>query len=404
LLRFARGDPATRIIELWQATVLVSALASAGILLVVAVLLAPHFTSLPGPLLPHDTAPGSVATLGRSTGPYALYSFVAPIIVALGFVMTGAVIAWRQPTERGALVFSLVLVGFGDAFALGSLVSEPAHSSVLVLFFVNSGFVSLAIASYLFPDGRLVPGWTRWPSLVWLYVAVATSWFAGSPVDPNSWNGMLDGIFWLGITSTCLVALIYRYRRVSTPIQRQQTKWVAFGLSAFVLALIVYTASSPVPSHADPHRQLVLGLVLMTALLLIPLTVGLAMLRYRLWDVDALINRTLVYGVLSVLLAVIYIASVVGLQAFFRVVTGQASNVSIAVSTLVIAALFSPLRRWSQRAIDRRFYRRKYDAARTLASFSTHLRDVNDLDQLAADLAKVVEETMQPTYVSLWLR
>lgn len=393
-----------RFLKLRQATVLATALASAGVLLAAAVFVAPHFASLPGPILPNETPQHSVAELGRSTGLYALYSFVAPIVVALGYVLTGAVISWRQPSERGALIFSLILVGFGDAFALGALVPEPSHSSVLLRFFVNGAFVSLAVASYLFPDGRLVPKWTRWPSLIWLYVAFATTWLAGSPVDPNSWSGPPSALFWLGIVSTCPIAQTYRFRHVSSPVQRQQTKWVALGLSVFVLALTLYTSQIQVPPNVVAQRQLVLGLLLMAALVIVPMTVGLAMLRYRLWDVDVLINRALVYGLLSILLAATYIGGIFGLQWIFRTVAGQGSNVSVAVSTLAIAALFNPLRRRIQNGIDRRFYRRKYDAARSLASFSVRARDEVDLEQLAADLVEVVEETMQPTHVSVWLR
>jgi hypothetical protein len=392
------------VLGLWQRALLGVALASISALLVAAVLLAPHFTSLRGPILPYPTPQDSVAVLGRSTGLYALYAFAAPVVVALGFVATGAVIAWRQPAERGALTFSLLLVGFGDTFVLGSLLSGSARSSTLLRFLVNSAFVSLAIASYLFPNGRFVPRWSRWASLVWVYVAIATTWFAGSSVNPNGWSGLPSAVFWLGIVSTCPIAQIYRYRYVSGTIEHQQTKWVALGLSVFVLALTLYTSRVPVPSHLVPQRQLALGLLLMAALFLLPMTVGVAMLRYRLWDVDVLINRTLVYALLTACLALLYVGGVVALQALFRVVTGQGSGLAIAISTLAIAALFHPLRRGIQAFIDRRFYRRKYDAARTLASLSTRLRDDVELDQVTAEILTVVQDTMQPAHMSLWLR
>jgi hypothetical protein len=139
-------------------------------------------------------------------------------------------------------------------------------------------------------------------------------------------------------------------------------------------------------------------------LLLLPLSIGLAILRYRLWDVDLLINKVLVYGTLTATLGAIYIGSVVGLIALLRGFTGERSTVAIVIATLVAAALFQPLRRRIQSDIDRRFYRRKYDAAQALAAFSARLRDEVDLDAVTADLVAVVDQTVQPAHVALWLR
>jgi hypothetical protein len=134
--------------------------------------------------------------------------------------------------------------------------------------------------------------------------------------------------------------------------------------------------------------------------------VGMAILRYRLYDIDIIINRTLVYGSLTVSLALVYFGGVVTTQTLFRAITGQERlpQLAVVISTLAIAALFNPLRRRIQNVIDRRFYRRKYDAAKTLKSFSTKLRDEADLDELSNDLVRVVRDTVQPEHVSLWLR
>jgi len=136
----------------------------------------------------------------------------------------------------------------------------------------------------------------------------------------------------------------------------------------------------------------------------VPIAVGFAVLRYRLYDIDVLINRTLVYGSLTVLLASAYVGGVVGLQAVLRGLSGQESTLAIVASTLAIAALFNPLRRWVQAFVDRRFYRKKYDARKTLEAFSSRLRDETDLHTLSSDLVGVVRETMQPAHVSLWVR
>lgn len=388
----------------WRAALLAVAAASICALIGAVVPLATQVADLPGPLLPRDASGATAAQLDRSAWTYALYAFVAPAVVALSYVGTGAIIAWRQPGQRGPLLFSVLLIAFGDAFAIGSLAPDRVHSSVLAYFLVNSSFVGLAVSLYLFPDGRLVPRWTRWTTVVWLYVAVASAWSTGSVFDPTAWSGAVQPIFWLSLIATCPIAQVYRYRNVSGPIQRQQTKLVALGLSVVVLALMLYTARIPARPGLVAWRQLLLGLLLMASLLLIPLTIGIAMLRYRLWDVDVLINRTLVYGSLTLTLGALYVAGVVGLEALFRAVTGQRSDLAIAIVTLGVAALFNPWRHRVQAFIDRQFYRRRYDAAHTLAAFQSQLRDEVDLDQLTADVVAVVQETMEPARVSLWLR
>jgi hypothetical protein len=206
-----------------------------------------------------------------------------------------------------------------------------------------------------------------------------------------------------------LIALqVYRYRRVSTPLQRQQTKWVisgfafAFGPLVIALALLYTLLPQFFPMSLLAFTLVQVPFVLL--LVLFPLSIGFAVLRYRLWDVDLLIKRTLVYGILSVSLVLIYIGLIVGLQFLLQGVIGRGNALVIVASTLAIAALFQPLRHRIQVIIDRRFYRRKYDAARTLEAFSATLRNEVDLATLREQLVAVVQETMQPTYVSLWLR
>jgi len=189
---------------------------------------------------------------------------------------------------------------------------------------------------------------------------------------------------------------------VSNLVQRQQTKWVVYGLTANIVVVVpglLLTLFFPRSLY-----PLVFTLVFNCALFLYPFTMGVAILRYRLWEIDVLINRTLVYGSLTVILTGVYVGLVIGLQELLRGIINQGSGVAIVISTLAIYALFQPLRRRIQRIIDRRFYRSKYDAAKTMAAFSATLRQEVDLDQLREHLLAVVQQTMQPAHVSLWLR
>jgi hypothetical protein len=201
---------------------------------------------------------------------------------------------------------------------------------------------------------------------------------------------------------------MYRYRYVSSPAERQQTKWVVFGLVSAGLGAIAFELSIPGSplGQFGPLLALALEAGLFGSLLLIPLSIGVAMVHDRLWDIDIVIRRTLVYGILTASLALVYLGSVAVAQAVLHALTGQVEQpqLVVVVSTLVIAALFSPLRWRIKSFIDKRFYRRKYDARKTLEAFSATLSQETDLDALSDDLVTVVRGTMQPTHVSLWLR
>jgi hypothetical protein len=205
-------------------------------------------------------------------------------------------------------------------------------------------------------------------------------------------------------------SLLYRYQWVSTPVQRQQIKWIVFASTIVVVeASGANLVLSVVPSYFpefDLSTQLnqLVGLSTYILPVLIPLSIGIALLRYRLWDIDRVINRTLVYALLSGILALIYGGLIIALQALLRGIINQTNGVTIVVSTLTIAALFQPLRQRIQRIVDRRFYRSKYDSAKIVAAYSATLRQEVDLDTVREHLLAMVQETMQPTFVSLWLR
>jgi len=254
----------------------------------------------------------------------------------------------------------------------------------------------------LFPNGRFVPRWTRWLLPCWIVSGIVFLVFRDV-----SFMYLVYNLVWLGEVVLLVIAQFYRYRYASSPLQRQQTKWVIYGGS--VAGIIVVGLTMPLylfPSlgQAGSFYQLVIAPAYILVVFIVPLSLGLAILRFRLYDVDLLINRTLVYGTLTVILAAVYVGLVIGLQALLRGIISQDSSVAIVLSTLAIAALFQPLRHRLQRVIDRRFYRSKYDAAKIVAAFSATLRQEVDLDQLREHLVAVVEETMQPAHVSLWLR
>ncbi len=348
---------------------------------------------------------GALTGIGLSTGAYAAYMVALTLATMVVCLVVSTLIVWRRSDDRMALFVALMLVTFGPIGATGSVVAIPSPLRVPneCLYFL--ALALLVLVFLLFPSGQFVPHWMRWTMVVFLAWLVPTAFVA--PSMPNTPVDQLTFLVSLGEVATLAIVQLYRYRRVSSPLQRQQTKWVVFGIavlvtvsvSGSVLKLIFPALSSP--GSLYPLAQ---NVVFTFLPLFIPLSFGFAMLRSRLWEIDVLINRTLVYGTLTASLALVYVGLVIGLQALLRGIISQDSGVAIVISTLAIAALFQPLRRRIQRIIDRRFYRSKYDAATTVAAFSATLRQEVDLDQLREQLLAVVQETMQPAHVSLWLR
>src|SRR5437016_5230575 len=226
-----------------------------------------------------------------------------------------------------------------------------------------------------------------------------------NPMGISSANDLLDlltGLIPLVLIATiiaCIVAVFLRFRRARGE-ERQQLKWFAYGTILSILMLIVLV----ITIFSNPNPGAAAGTFFYLAVVCIPISAGIAMLRYRLYDIDVLINRTLVYGSLTALLAMLYFGLIFALQALFQGMFQQNNSVAIVVSTLAIAALFRPLRHRIQAIIDRRFYRRKYDAAKIVEAFSATLRNEVDLNQLSEHLIAVVQDTMQPAHVSLWIR
>ena len=353
----------------------------------------------------------------------------------VSFATVGALVASRQPGNLIGWIFCalglfLPLAGASEEYALYALVTKPGSlpggevMAWLAAWFAGAiNFALLAFVLLLFPDGRLLS--RRWRFVVWVNLIAILLIFAGNfepgqiesrgllkvanPFGVAGAGALLQALGEIGFFLVLAVAiagaisLVIRFRR-SRGDERQQIKWFVFAGAVFCAVLAVAPVLWTLP--LSPTTEWIWPTLFLLGLGTIPAATGVAILKYRLYDIDILINRTLVYGSLTALLVLVYIGGVATTQAILRVLTGQQEQpqLAIVVSTLVIAALFTPLRRRIQRLIDRRFYRSKYDARMTLEAFSARLRDETDLEALSDDLIGVVRETMQPAHVSLWLR
>ncbi len=361
----------------------------------------------------------SAATPGEGDSPLVLTLI---ILAFLGIGSVGVLIARNRGNAIGWLLLAIVggtaAGNFGQAYgAYGARTGPGTLPAAVYATWLGTAAWPVAIGLVLFvlllfPDGK--PLSRRWRAVVWVTgcgLALGALSFLFKPGDldvdrhiqnPFGLKGA-DGVvsflggFGAAVLFVCfllaVLSVIVRFRR-SRGEQRQQLKWFTYGAALILVALLTGGLwAAVVPDWAS-------GLPFLLGLLSLPVTIGTAILRYRLYDIDRIINRTLVYGALTGVLAGVYVGLAVGLGSL----AGQQNSLVIAGSTLVVAALFRPARRLIQQTIDRRFYRRKYDAVRTLEAFSARLRDEVDLESLSGDLVAVVQETMQPAQASLWLR
>ncbi|MBI3763594.1 MAG: hypothetical protein HY260_17250 [Chloroflexi bacterium] len=352
--------------------------------------------------------------LGLSPELYAGYQVGMEIFSVLVHTLLAMIVFWRKSDERIGIFVSLTLGMMGTVVfssSYYSLWTVYPHLGRLFDLLMITAVVGFAWLIYVFPDGHFAPRWARWFAILVAAYLTAATILAGGFYSLFFTPGALRSLAYLlvfGAIGLGIFVQIYRYRRVSSPAQRQQTKWVVFGFLIMMLGSLVWGLGvelfPPPPGPARLAVNLIGVGVTILAIVSFPISLAVAILRYRLWDIDLVIRRTLIYGVLTGLLALAYFGSVVLLQSLFRALTGQDSQIAIVASTLAIAALFVPVRRRVQDVIDRRFYRRKYDAAKTLAAFSATARDEVDLNKLTERLMAVVEETMQPEHVAVWIR
>ena len=375
----------------------------------------PAHVSRSGPS-PHD----------RAASGYVPYAVLSGIIFA-AFAMVGGVVATRRPRNPigwflgvGALLWSLGVLSSTVYWHMAFGRSNPPAAADYVAWlgtwiFLPAFVLLLSLVPLLFPTGA--PPGPRWRVVAWTAaaaggVATLSNAFAPGPLD-NADFGWVDnpfGVQGLGLRTLAdvafaavavaalagIISVVVRYRR-ARGIERLQLRWLAVAVCVLLAGAVGGSAATPWLGEGAGWIGILLGL------LGVVVAIAIALLRYRLYDIDVVINRTLVYAALTATLALAYIGSVVLLQLALSGVTAG-SGLAVAGSTLAVAALFRPARARIQEAVDRRFYRHKYDAQRTLEAFSTRLRDQVDLGALNAELKAVVRETLQPAHVSLWLR
>jgi hypothetical protein len=361
---------------------------------------------------------------------YVFEHWVDSTLAAIAFSTVGAVIAPRAPSDNPiGWLFCVVgvlfaVTHFTAEYAIYTLLAAPESqlaggeaAAWLTSWLWVPQLGSVALVVLLFPDSRLLSRgwrWFAWLSVLLVLVGTVLCAFAPGPTIalgpinnplgveslPNEAYKNVERVM-NALILVAVISLIIRLRR-ARELERQQIKWFVYAIVLMISGgVLTYPVSEVIGSVWLRWISFVPFIV---GVMAIPISMGIAILRYRLYDIDILINRTLVYGSLTATLVALYFGSIVLLQGAFVALTGERSTLAVVASTLLIAALFNPLRHRIQSFIDRRFYRSKYDASKTLEAFSTKLRDETDLEALRGDLVGVVRETMQPAHVSLWLR
>ncbi|MEP7356699.1 MAG: hypothetical protein ABI847_05630 [Anaerolineales bacterium] len=328
------------------------------------------------------------------------------IVIPLGYLGMAVVIFWRaRDNWLGVAAPALLAVYalWANTDVLDKLAVQWGGGPGWGVFFSLLDLLTFGALAFLlltFPDGRFARRWMAagWVVMTLLLVLTVNNRLLGEP----------DSAIFLLLLIGGLGYQVYRYRRVFAPAQRQQAKWVLIGLAGFLANAVIWFFFVEAAQQSGAAGVGVVAAFTPVNVLLalsLPAALGISILRYRLWDIDVIIRRTLVYSAVTAALAAMYLASVLVLESLLRLITGQGqSQLVTVISTLGIAAVFVPVRAYLQRTIDRRFYRGKYDAARTLSEFSATARDEVELARLTDDLLRVVEQTMQPERVSLWLK
>jgi hypothetical protein len=348
-----------------------------------------------------------VNQLGDFLKPVAIARFLASLVSLLCFWVVGGLLFWRKSDTWIGLLAAFILFSTGPGLSGLQLSRVQGSPTAETLGQINGILIwpMFFIFLYLFPNGKFVPRFTRY-----LAVLPYLLFIAGTLIPDNSPVSWIATAVLLAYALGGLISQIYRHRKISTPEERQQTKWVVFALGIFLATLLLSTLIPPLLPESSFGTLTRFWFEFVNAfsgallVALIPLSIGVAILRFRLWDVDVVIRKTLVYGGLTASLALVFFGGVALLQQVIGRLTGaEKSPIAIVLSTLAITALFTPLRHGIQNAIDLRFYRKKYDAQKILERFANSVRNEVELEQLTDHLLAVVHETMQPKDAVLWL-
>jgi hypothetical protein len=374
-------------------------------------------------------------SLGSSSADIVVTVAIAAVLLL--FPIAGVVIATRQPANPigwillaigagwGLLAGATGYADYGIRLHPGSLPATGVAAAVTVSVWAPPVGLTGTFLLLLFPDGRL-PGrrwrWVAYVGAAAIVVCVATGLLDSdvlkdgpyshtqNPMGVDALGGVIAvldyAVVVLAVTMVASAAsLVVRFRRAGL-VEREQVKWLAAaaGVSAWIYLGDLVVSAIAAGSGPEPVWRVVLDDTFVVSLGLIPIAIGIAVLRYRLYDIDVIIRRTLVYAALVGCLAVVYLGGVYAIQAAVRSVSGQSGTLAVTVSTLLVAAAFQPLRTRIQRAVDHRFYRRRYDAARTIEAFSGRLREQVEIETVSDDVLDVVRDTLQPAHVSLWVR
>lgn len=357
----------------------------------------------------------ALSGLGLSLQGFVWLAMILLGVSALSWLAVAVVIGWKNFNNWFALCVSILGAAqvAMDARPPDFLPSIPMVWQWMAVSLVGLTYTLYIVLGAFFPNGVTYPRWIRWILAVWFLIGVPSFYLSEFPSPlPTAWADWLASLVeycWSACVIGVCIAQVYRYRHLYTQIERQQTKWVVFFGT---IAILEQTTGSILrlvfPTLNDPGSLFNMFYFPVTRALLafIAFSLLIAMLRYRLWDIDVLINRTLVYGSLTAVLVGIYSGLVFAIETLLQDmgVLNQDSGIAIVASTLTVAALFQPLRGRIQQVIDRRFYRSKYNAAQVLTTFSSNLHNQIDLNELSAHLVTVVDETMQPEHISLWVR
>ncbi len=357
-------------------------------------------TTRAGDLDPHAVQNG-LQQLGISPGFYAAYNVALELIMVLGFLVVGTIIFLRKSNDLMAIAVSFTLITFGPAlsFTANTLVAAQPEWRLAVnslsIGWTTFGLIFLG----LFPDGKFEPRWMRLWAILW--IAYSSAYFIipdNSPINANNWPIEIIIAATIGVLGIGVYAQVYRYRRVSGPARRHQTKWVVFGMAMLVAGIFaqfvpyVVLQDSGLPNSTRMLYDLIIAPITNLLILCLPLTVAFSVLRYRLYDIDVIVNRTLVYVPLTAILAGLYSASIALLQKLFVAATGEKSDAAIVITTLLLTTTFTPIKNLLQSAVDKRFKETR-DATKKLKSFDQQVRSVGDVLDTRQLSRRLLDET-----------